>query len=104
MPSLTFLGTGTSNGVPTIGCDCEVCRSEDSRDKRLRTSALLETDAGTRVLIDVGPDFRMQALAHHINHIDGILITHSHQDHIGGIDDLREINFLMKKKHSGIRY
>ncbi len=85
---VTFLGTGTSCGVPTIGCDCEVCTSKDPRDKRLRTSALVET-AGTRVLIDCGPDFRQQVLPLPFRKIDGILLTHAHYDHVAGIDDVR---------------
>ena len=85
---LTFLGTGTSCGVPTLGCFCDVCTSTDPRDKRLRTSALLET-ANTRLLIDCGPDFRQQMLQQEFRKIDAILITHSHYDHVGGIDDLR---------------
>lgn len=85
---LTFLGTGTSGGVPSIGCDCEVCRSNDSRDHRLRTSVLLDTDS-TRVLIDCGPDFRQQILPFDFKPIDGVLLTHIHYDHVGGIDDIR---------------
>ena len=85
---LTFLGTGTSCGVPTIGCDCKVCRSTDPKDKRLRCSALIETGT-TRILIDCGPDFRQQILTQPFRKIDGILITHSHYDHVGGIDDVR---------------
>lgn len=85
---LTFLGTGTSNGVPVIGCDCAVCRSHDPRDRRLRTSALLETEH-TRVLIDCGPDFRQQILPLPFRKIDGVLITHIHYDHVAGIDDVR---------------
>lgn len=86
--TLTFLGTGTSQGVPVIGCNCEVCRSKDHRDKRLRTSALLETTT-TRVLIDCGPDFRQQILREPFRKIDGVLLTHIHYDHVGGLDDLR---------------
>lgn len=86
--TLRFLGTGTSQGVPVIGCDCEVCRSTDPRDKRLRTSALLET-ATTRILIDCGPDFRQQILQVPFKKIDGVLLTHIHYDHVGGLDDLR---------------
>ena len=85
---LTFLGTGTSCGVPVIGCQCEVCQSKDPRDKRLRCSALVETDT-TRLLIDCGPDFRQQILTQPFRKIDGILITHSHYDHMGGMDDIR---------------
>lgn len=86
---LTFLGTGTSIGVPAIGCQCEVCRSTDPHDKRLRTSALLETDGGLRVLIDCGADFRQQILTQPFGKFDGVLLTHIHYDHVGGIDDLR---------------
>ena len=85
---LTFLGTGTSTGIPVIGCKCEVCMSEDPRDKRFRTAALLETDT-TRVLIDCGPDIRMQLLPVPFKKIDGVLLTHEHYDHVGGLDDLR---------------
>lgn len=98
MSKLLFLGTGTSNGVPVIGCSCEVCLSEDRKDKRARTSAYVTNDTGTKILIDVGPDFHTQALTYKIGWIDGILITHSHQDHIGGIDELRQYNFIMRKK------
>ena len=85
---LTFLGTGTSCGVPTIGCQCEVCQSTDPHDKRLRCSALLETER-TRLLIDCGPDFRQQILPQPFRRIDGVLVTHAHYDHMGGMDDLR---------------
>ena len=85
---LTFLGTGTSCGVPVIGCQCEVCQSTDPRDKRTRCSALVETE-NTRLLIDCGPDFRQQILPQPFRKIDGILITHSHYDHMGGMDDIR---------------
>lgn len=85
---LTFLGTGTSCGVPTIGCTCYTCSSPDLHDKRLRCSALLETE-NTRLLIDCGPDFRQQMLAQPFRKIDGILITHAHYDHMGGMDDIR---------------
>lgn len=85
---ITLLGTGTSCGVPVIGCRCGVCTSPDPHDKRLRCSALVETEA-TRLLIDCGPDFRQQMLGQPFRRIDGILITHTHYDHVGGIDDIR---------------
>ena len=85
---LTFLGTGTSCGVPTIGCQCRVCQSTNPKDKRLRCSALVETEQ-TRLLIDCGPDFRQQILPQPFRKIDGILITHAHYDHMGGMDDIR---------------
>ena len=85
---LTFLGTGTSCGVPTIGCQCRTCTSSDPHDKRLRCSVLLETEQ-TRLLIDCGPDFRQQIMPHPFRRIDGILITHAHYDHMGGMDDIR---------------
>lgn len=85
---LTFLGTGTSCGVPTIGCQCYTCTSPDQHDKRLRCSALVETDT-TRLLIDCGPDFRQQIMPQPFRKIDGILITHAHYDHMGGMDDIR---------------
>ena len=88
MMRLTFLGTGTSCGVPVIGCQCEVCRSTDPKDKRTRCSVLVETDE-TRLLIDCGPDFRQQILPQPFRRIDGILITHAHYDHMGGMDDIR---------------
>ena len=85
---ITFLGTGTSCGVPVIGCQCEVCQSTDARDKRLRCSILVET-ATTRLLVDCGPDFRTQILPQPFRRIDGILVTHAHYDHVGGMDDIR---------------
>ena len=85
---LTFLGTGTSCGVPVIGCQCKVCQSAEPKDKRTRCSALVETET-TRILIDCGPDFRQQILPQPFRRIDGILITHSHYDHMGGMDDIR---------------
>ena len=85
---LTFLGTGTSCGVPTIGCQCYTCSSTDPHDKRLRCSALIETES-TRILIDCGPDFRQQIMSQTFRKIDGILITHAHYDHMGGMDDIR---------------
>ena len=86
---LTFLGTGTSIGVPAIGCGCEVCHSTLSEDKRLRTSALIESNSGLRVLIDCGPDFRQQILTQPFRKIDAVLLTHIHYDHVAGLDDLR---------------
>jgi len=92
--TLTFLGTGTSQGVPVIGCECEVCCSKNSYDKRLRTSALLKI-GDIHILIDPGPDLRQQFLIHHVNRVDAVLVTHEHKDHIGGLDDIRPINFSM---------
>lgn len=93
---ITILGSGTSQGVPIIGCNCEVCSSDDPRDKRLRTSILIET-GDTSVCIDAGPDFRYQMLRSKVKKIDAILITHQHKDHIGGLDDVRPFIFLQKK-------
>ncbi len=90
-----FLGTGSSMGVPLIGCPCKVCRSSSNKNKRLRVSALIEAGQ-KRFLIDAGPDFRQQALAYHIDRLDGVLLTHTHYDHIGGLDELRVYNFLQK--------
>lgn|SRR5574344_193169 len=92
---LTFLGTGTSQGVPIIGCKCNVCQSDDWHDKRLRSSALLEVN-GLNILIDIGPDFRYQMLRSNTSRIDAVLITHEHYDHIGGLDDIRGINYMMR--------
>ena len=93
MPKLVFLGTGTSTGVPQIGCTCKVCRSVDPHDRRLRTSALYVTDEGRRILIDCGPDFREQLLRLPFSPIDSVLLTHEHYDHVGGLDDLRPFSF-----------
>jgi phosphoribosyl 1,2-cyclic phosphate phosphodiesterase len=93
---LTFLGTGTSQGVPMIGCVCEVCQSLDFRDKRLRTSVLVETES-TAVLVDAGPDFRQQMLRKRQRRLDAVLITHEHKDHVAGLDDVRAFNFLQEK-------
>jgi phosphoribosyl 1,2-cyclic phosphate phosphodiesterase len=87
---LRFLGTGTSMGVPVIGCSCAVCTSSDPHNQRTRTSALLR-EAGQTILIDAGPDFRAQALRAGLHHVDAVLLTHSHFDHVAGIDDLRPI-------------
>jgi phosphoribosyl 1,2-cyclic phosphate phosphodiesterase len=91
---ITFLGTGTSHGVPMIGCDCSTCRSTDPRDRRWRASVLIETDAGGRLLIDAGPDLRAQALAFDVRRVDAILFTHGHADHILGLDETRRFSAL----------
>lgn len=90
--TITFLGTGTSQGVPVIACDCEVCASEDPRDNRLRTSILIE-GKGKVIVVDSGPDFRQQMLRAHVQHLDGIVFTHEHKDHIAGLDDIRAFNY-----------
>lgn len=92
----TFLGTGTSQGVPVIGCSCEVCRSPDRRDQRLRTSLFLDYD-GCHLVIDAGPDFRQQMLRIGAERLDGILLTHEHNDHVAGLDDVRPFNFRQGK-------
>ncbi|RLD90787.1 MAG: MBL fold metallo-hydrolase [Bacteroidetes bacterium] len=92
---ITFLGTGTSQGIPVVACPCDVCHSNDYKDNRLRTSVLVET-ANQRFTIDAGPDFRYQMLREEVKHLDAILITHSHKDHIGGLDDVRSFNYLQK--------
>ncbi|MCL2098100.1 MAG: MBL fold metallo-hydrolase [Bacteroidales bacterium] len=93
---LTFLGTGTSQGVPVIACDCKVCRSADTHDKRLRASALLEVD-GKVLLIDAGPDFRQQLLRAEVKRLDAILLTHEHKDHTAGLDDVRAFNYITRR-------
>ena len=93
---LTFLGTGTSQGVPIIGCKCNVCRSSDERDKRFRASVFVEY-GGLSILVDAGPDFRMQMLRHDIDHLDAILLTHNHKDHTGGLDDVRSLNYVDRR-------
>jgi len=94
---ITFLGTGTSQGVPVIACPCNVCQSTDTRDKRLRASILIEVDGKTFV-IDTGPDFRQQMLRAGVKNLDAILFTHEHKDHLAGFDDIRAFNFITKKK------
>ena len=89
---VTFLGTGTSQGIPVIACDCEVCKSSDSKDKRLRSSVLVETNNNCFV-IDTGPDFRYQMLRAEVQNVDAYLFTHEHKDHIAGLDDVRAFNF-----------
>lgn len=93
---ITFLGTGTSQGVPLISCTCRVCRSTDNKDKRLRSSVLIENE-GQVFVIDTGPDFRQQMLREKVKRLDAVLLTHQHRDHIAGLDDLRAFNFTMNK-------
>lgn len=93
---IIFLGTGTSQGIPVIGCSCAVCHSMDFRDKRLRTSIYVET-AGQHFVIDTGPDFRQQALRENITKLDAVLFTHSHKDHTAGLDDVRAYNYFQQK-------
>ena len=91
-----FLGTGTSQGIPVIGCKCEVCTSVDYRDNRLRSSIYVEYD-GLKIVVDTGPDFRQQMLRERIDELDAILFTHAHKDHVAGMDDIRSYNFLQEK-------
>ena len=93
---ITFLGTGTSQGVPVIACDCMVCKSVDLRDNRLRSSISIESD-NQRIIVDCGPDFRQQMLREQIRSIDAILITHGHKDHLGGLDDVRAFNYINRR-------
>ncbi len=97
MIDLTFLGTGTSTGIPVIGCDCETCRSSDPRDSRFRTSVLIET-AGKTILIDTSPDLRLQMLRTGTTQIDAVLFTHAHADHTAGLDELRRFNVMQKMR------
>ena len=96
MMKVTFLGTGTSQGVPVIACQCEVCSSENPQDKRLRSSILIETEE-TNIVIDTGPDFRQQMLREKIRKLDAVCFTHEHKDHTAGLDDIRAFNFLQQK-------
>ena len=92
---LTILGSGTSQGIPVIACQCPVCKSTDKHDKRLRCSAMLEI-AGKKLVIDAGPDFRYQMLRSGVEDIRAILLTHGHKDHVGGLDDVRAFNWVKK--------
>ncbi|ULQ56431.1 MBL fold metallo-hydrolase [Flavihumibacter rivuli] len=94
--SITFLGTGTSSGVPMIGCECEVCASTDRRDNRLRSSILVRSDK-TTLVVDSTPDFRYQMLREKVKHLDAIIFTHPHKDHIAGLDDVRAFNFFSRQ-------
>lgn len=96
MLKFTFLGTGTSQGVPLIGCQCAICLSDDQKDKRLRTSLLIQSET-TNVVIDSGPDFRQQMLRADVRTLDGLVFTHSHKDHVAGMDDIRAFNYLQDK-------
>lgn len=93
---ITFLGTGTSSGVPMIGCDCEVCTSTNKKDNRLRSSILVQS-ANTTLVVDTGPDFRYQMLRQKVKHLDAVVFTHPHKDHLAGLDDIRAFNFYTKR-------
>ncbi len=93
---ITFLGTGTSQGVPVIACNCKVCMSKNSKDKRLRSSVMIETQ-GNVFVIDAGPDFREQMLRAKVKNLDAVILTHAHKDHIAGLDDVRAFNYIQKK-------
>jgi phosphoribosyl 1,2-cyclic phosphate phosphodiesterase len=93
---VTFLGSGTSAGVPMIGCSCAVCRSTDPRDQRLRPSIYIDVINRARILVDAGPDLRQQALAHEVTRVDAILFTHAHADHVMGLDDVRRFNAIQQ--------
>jgi phosphoribosyl 1,2-cyclic phosphate phosphodiesterase len=93
---VTFLGTGTSTGVPVVACNCAVCTSDDARDKRYRTSIMLSR-SNSNIIIDCGPDFRIQMLKHKVEDIDAVLFTHPHRDHIAGLDDIRAFNYILHK-------
>lgn len=92
---ITLLGTGTSQGIPVIGCECEACLSSDPRDDRLRTGVLVQS-SGVNILIDTGPDLRQQMLKLDIRHLNGVLYTHEHSDHVAGLDDIRPFNFMQR--------
>src|SRR3954467_9389399 len=92
---ITFLGTGTRCGVPMIGCDCEVCTSTNKKDKRLRSSILVESST-TRLVVDATPDFRYQMLRAGVRHLDAIIFTHPHKDHVAGLDDVRAFNYFQE--------
>ena len=92
----TFFGTGASMGIPVIGCECSVCLSDSPLNKRMRSAALLQV-VDTNILVDVGPDFRSQALGHRLTHLDALILTHTHYDHVAGLDDLRIFAFKNKK-------
>lgn len=94
--TITFLGTGTSSGVPMIGCDCDVCTSADPKDNRLRTSILVQSPT-TTLVVDTGPDFRYQMLREKVKKLDAVVFTHPHRDHMAGLDDVRAYNFFQKK-------
>ncbi|MDQ8005837.1 MAG: MBL fold metallo-hydrolase [Pedobacter sp.] len=94
---VTFLGTGTSQGIPVIGCGCVVCKSADKKDKRLRVSVWIQTDDKS-IVIDSGPDFRYQMLRAGVDDLDAILYTHEHKDHVAGLDDIRPFNYILKKR------
>ena len=96
MLKITFLGTGTSQGVPVIACDCMVCFSEDARDNRLRSSVLIQTET-TSIVIDTGPDFRQQMLREKVDRLDAVVFTHEHKDHVAGMDDVRAFNYKQRK-------
>lgn len=93
---VTFLGTGTSQGVPVIACECHVCKSENPKDKRLRSSVLIES-AGSTIVVDTGPDFRQQLLRENVKKLDGVVFTHGHKDHTAGLDDVRAFNYRQRQ-------